>query len=224
MEIAMFEVVFEVHPKSSQWDAYLGYAKLLKPELEQVEGFVENVRYKSLTREGWLVSLSSWRDEKALVRWRTQAKHHDVQEKGRFEVFEDYHLRVGEIVEDTNPPQGQVVHDHRIEETEVGPAKVLLLVESKRSQNAVKAATAGGLATSLGYVPCDGLVTWDIFEAVLTPGDLILIMSFGDEAAAYAFKGKAKLPDDARLRAVRIIRDYSMRDRREAPQYYPGVN
>lgn len=220
----MFEVVFEVHPKSSQWDAYLGYAKLLKPELEQVDGFVDNVRYKSLTREGWLVSLSSWRDEKALVRWRTRAKHHEVQEKGRFEVFEDYHLRVGEIIEDTKPPQGQVVRDHRIEETEVGSAKVLLLVESKRPQEVSEAATTADLAAGLGYVQCEGLVAWDIFEGVLTPGDLVLIMSFRDEAAANTFKASAKLRGDARLRAVRIIRDYSMRDRREAPQYYPDVS
>ena len=34
----MFSVLFEVHPKPDQWDAYLGYAKMLRPELEGVEG------------------------------------------------------------------------------------------------------------------------------------------------------------------------------------------
>lgn len=37
----MFSVLFEVQPKPDQWDAYLEYAKMLRPELEQVEGFVE---------------------------------------------------------------------------------------------------------------------------------------------------------------------------------------
>ncbi len=37
----MFSVLFQLHPKPDQWDAYLGYAKLLKPELEQMEGFIE---------------------------------------------------------------------------------------------------------------------------------------------------------------------------------------
>jgi heme-degrading monooxygenase HmoA len=73
----------------------LGYAKMLRPELEQIEGFVDNIRYRSLTRERWILSLSGWRDEKALVRWRTQATHHGVQEKSRFDVLLDYHLRVG---------------------------------------------------------------------------------------------------------------------------------
>jgi heme-degrading monooxygenase HmoA len=91
----MFSVLFEVHPKEGKWDAYLDFAKMLTPELHKIEGFVDNVRYKSLTREGWILSLSGWRDEKAVVRWRTMGMHHGVQEKGREEVFLDYHLRVG---------------------------------------------------------------------------------------------------------------------------------
>src|SRR3954464_5954116 len=107
----MFSVLFEVHPRDDRWNAYLGFAKLLKPELEQIEGFVDNVRYRSLTREGWLLSLSNWRDEKALGRWPTQARHHEVQEKGRREVLHDYHLRVGQITRDTRIPAGYALHE-----------------------------------------------------------------------------------------------------------------
>jgi heme-degrading monooxygenase HmoA len=73
----MFSVIFEVRPRA--WNTYLDLAKTLRPELEQVDGFIDNIRYRSLTREGWLLSLSNWRDEKALVRWRTAAHHHAVQ-------------------------------------------------------------------------------------------------------------------------------------------------
>jgi hypothetical protein len=31
------------------------------------------------------------------------------------------------------------------------------------------------------------------------------------------------LQDGARLRRVRVVRDYGMFDRREAPQYYPDI-
>ena len=68
----MFSVLFEVHPKPDQWDAYLNYAKMLRPDLEAVDGFVDNIRYRSLTREAWILSLSNWRDEKSVVRWRTK--------------------------------------------------------------------------------------------------------------------------------------------------------
>src|SRR3546814_19234616 len=92
----MFSVIFEVQPRTEQWDAYLGSVKMLRPELEQVPGFVDNIRYRSLTREGWILSLSNWRDEKSVVRWRTGIHHQEVQEKGRGEILSDYHLRRSE--------------------------------------------------------------------------------------------------------------------------------
>src|ERR1700759_4397594 len=107
----MFSVIFEVHPGPAQWDAYLDNAKMLRPELERVDGFVDNIRYKSLMREGWILSLSGWRDEKAVVRWRTSMRHHMVQRKGRSEILLDYHLRVGQITHDTRVPDGQKIRE-----------------------------------------------------------------------------------------------------------------
>jgi heme-degrading monooxygenase HmoA len=220
----MFSVIFEVQPKSDQRDAYLGYGKMLKPELEQIDGFVENVRYRSLTREGWLLSLSGWRDEKALVRWRTQARHHVVQEKGRSEIFLDYHLRVGQLTQDTKLPDGCTLQDQRLDETETGNATTITLVDAKQAPEWVKDTRPDDVAKWLGLAPtAAGLVAWDIFDAVLTPGDIILLMSWRDRAAAEAFQGKVSLQDGARRRRVRVVRDYGMFDRREAPQYYPDV-
>jgi hypothetical protein len=62
-----------------------------------------------------------------------------------------------------------------------------------------------------------------VLDAVLTPGDIILLMSWRDQAAAEAFEDMVSLQDGARLRRVRVVRDYGMFDRREAPQYYPDV-
>src|ERR1700674_3133433 len=97
----MFAVIFEVNPRAEAWDNYLAHAATLRPELVAIEGFISNERYASPGRPGWLVSLSIWRDEKALIRWRTHALHHEIQGKGRSSVFADYHLRVGEIVADS---------------------------------------------------------------------------------------------------------------------------
>ena len=218
----MFSVLFEVHPKSDRHDDYLGYAKLLRPELEKVDGFVDNVRYRSLTRPGWILSLSGWRDEKALVRWRTQAIHHGVQEKGRFEVFVDYHLRVAEVVGDTRPPDGVAIEVRRSDVTEVGGATVVTLIDRRGAPGA--ATDAMSLARSLGLRgDAAGLVGWDVFDAVLAPGEAILLLSWTDANAAAAFEAAAAVGGDARVRRVRVIRDYGMRDRREAPQYYPDV-
>ena len=53
----MFSVIFEVLPNTENWDDYLDNAEMLRPELEQEDGFVDNIRYRSLTREGWILSL-----------------------------------------------------------------------------------------------------------------------------------------------------------------------
>ena len=220
----MFSVIFEVHPKSDRWDDYLGYAKQLRPEIEKIDGFVDNIRYRSLTREGWLLSLSGWRDEKAVVRWRSQGMHHGVQEKGRTEVFNDYHLRVGEVTRDTGLPAGQSLAEQRLDETEIGAATTVTLIDAKRPADWIKNTRPEEVAEGLGRpAGAKDLVAWDVFDAVLTPGDAILLMSWRDRAAAEAFEASAKLGEGTRLRRVRIVRDYGMFDRREAPQYYPPV-
>jgi len=221
----MFSVIFEVQPKPDQWDAYLSYAKMLRPELEQVDGFVDNIRYRSLTREGWLLSLSGWRDEKAVVRWRTKVRHHDAQEKGRSQIMVDYHLRVGEVVRDTRLPSGYQLQEQRLDETEVGDGTTVTFVNASIPQ----ASTLGtpscyAVAERLGLISsAAGLVAWDVFDAFLSPGDFILQLTWRDQAAANAFEATLELNDSARLRRLRVVRDYGMYDRREAPQFYPDA-
>lgn len=220
----MFAVMFEVHPRPDQWDAYLANARMLKPELEQVDGFIDNVRYRSLTHEGWLLSLSSWRDEKSVVRWRTQMKHHQAQEQGRGQIMLDYHLRVGEITSDSCPPPGQVLRQQRLDETEVGAGAVMAMIDRRCAPDWAQRNGARDIARGLGLRgDIAGLVSWDVLDAVLTPGDMILFLCLRDEASAQAFGAALDLPDGARLRTVRVVRDYGMYDRREAPQYYPNV-
>lgn len=220
----MFSVIFEVHPKPDQWDAYLGNAKMLRPELEQVDGFVDNIRYKSLTREGWILSLSGWRDEKSVVRWRTAMRHHVVQEKGRSEILLDYHLRVGQITHDTHLPAGQRIEEQRLDETEVGEGTTVSFVDTNRPASLPEMTNASDTAEYLGLDRnALGLISWDVYDAVLTPGDLILMMVWKTNADAEAFGKLVKLTEGRRLRRVRVVRDYGMFDRREAPQYYPPV-
>ena len=220
----MFSVIFEVHPGPAQWDAYLGNARMLRPELEQVDGFVDNVRYKSLMREGWILSLSGWRDEKAVVRWRTAQRHHMVQEKGRSEILLDYHLRVGQVTHDTHVPDGQTITEQRLDETEIGEGTTITLVDAKWPETSCESSDAPGISSYLGLRPkAAGLVGWDVFDAVLTPGDVILMMVWKSKEDADAFTKSAMLPPGGRLRHVRVVRDYGMFDRREAPQYYAAV-
>ncbi len=209
----MFAVIFEVRIRPGLWDDYLAQAGILRPELLKIDGFVDNLRYRSLTRDGLLLSLSSWRDEKSLIRWRTQAIHHDAQEKGRTEVFADYHLRIGQITADSRLPDGQTLREQRLDETETGAARTVTLIDAPSGRMPPHDIADGA----------PGLVARDSFDAVLTPGDGLLLLSWRDDAAAAAFARSRTLPDGARTRRIRVIRDYGMFDRREAPQYYPEI-
>jgi heme-degrading monooxygenase HmoA len=218
----MFSVIAEVQPRPGQLDAYLGNATLLRPELEHIDGFVANARYRSLTRDGWILSLSDWRDEKALVRWRTAMHHHEVQGRGRREILQDYHLRVGQVTVDTNVPAEYSVEEQRLDETEVGEGTSIVLITDRRPAEWGGTSNPPDCAEWLGLDPYAAeMVSWDVFDALLTPGDLILMLVFSDRAAADHFCDTVLLKENARLRQVRVIRDYGMFDRREAPQYYP---
>lgn len=223
----MFAVIFEVQPRPQLRDTYFARGRLLRPELEQIDGFVDNIRYASLTRPGWVLSLSGWRDEKALVRWRTHARHHETQSFGRSQIFLDYHLRVGEVVRDTRIPTGQVLRQQRLDETTAGAGTTITLVSAFRPDNPSCSSGPEATARWLGLEPeAPGLLSWDVFDAVLAPGDLLLLLSWKDAHAAEAYEKDRGANDSEgrRLRRVRVVRDYGMFDRREAPQYFPDAN
>ena len=96
----MMAVIFEVTPAPGQRGAYLGAAAALKPLLAQIDGFVSIERFESLSAPGKLLSLSLWRDEEAVARWRQQEAHRSTQAAGRDHVFADYRLRVAAVVRD----------------------------------------------------------------------------------------------------------------------------
>jgi heme-degrading monooxygenase HmoA len=125
----MFVVIFEVQPKPDLADEHLKLARHLKPMLDEIDGFLDVERFASRRTEARLLSLSTWLNEKALVRWRTHAEQHRVQAKGRIQVFEDYRLRVGEVAADTSPPAGIDIEQTRFDETQIGAAKAATITE-----------------------------------------------------------------------------------------------
>jgi heme-degrading monooxygenase HmoA len=220
----MFMVMFEVHAKPGNSDVYANRVALLKGELVRIDGFVDQTMYRSLTRDGWLLSVSTWRDEKAVVRWRTQPVHSRMQQQCRSDVFVDYHLRVGQLTQDTALPAGHALVEPRLDVTEVGEGNTSVLINAPGPGGLGDVAGAVAVAEHLGLAwDAPGLASWDVHEAVETPGKFVLQTSWRDPGAAHGFEASVDLPDSARLRSVRVIRDYTMRDRREAPQFFPDV-
>jgi heme-degrading monooxygenase HmoA len=96
----MIAVIFEVWPAEGRREDYLDYAARLKPALEKMDGFISVERFQSITDPGKMLSLSVWRDEEAVARWRAHAGHRGVQTAGRNGVFADYRLRVAAVLRD----------------------------------------------------------------------------------------------------------------------------
>ncbi len=96
----MIAVIFEVEPREGHLEPYLDIAAALKPELEQVDGFISVERFSSLTTPGKYLSLSFWRDEDAIRDWRNRAHHRQAQSKGRRDHFAGYRLRIASVIRD----------------------------------------------------------------------------------------------------------------------------
>ncbi len=96
----MIAVIFELQPEAGAVQRYFDIAGALRPELERVDGFVSVERFESVTRPGHYVSLSFWRDEEAVRRWRCAGLHRDAQRTGRTGLFAGYRLRVAAVVRD----------------------------------------------------------------------------------------------------------------------------
>lgn len=96
----MYAVIFEVQPNRGREKDYLAVAQSLRGELEKIDGFISVERFASLYNEGKILSLSFWRDEAAVERWRNHLQHRAAQRRGREEIFADYRIRVASVVRD----------------------------------------------------------------------------------------------------------------------------
>ncbi len=89
-----------------------------------------------------------------------------------FEVFSDYHLRVGEVTAEATPPQGHAVGVQRLDATEVGDAKGGQSVRdgaSRRQSLPDDLHGALGLARTAGGLVCIGRVFDSIYKAGARP-------------------------------------------------------
>ena len=96
----MIAVLFTVIPAQGRRQEYLDLAAKLRPDLEKLDGFVSIERFQSFADENKILSLSFWRDEDAVKRWRNFEGHRSAQARGRGGVFAEYRLRVAGVIRD----------------------------------------------------------------------------------------------------------------------------
>jgi len=99
-DTTMIAVIFEVVPAEGKLQDYLDIAADLRPKLDSIEGFISIERFESIYQKGKILSLSFWKDERSLQKWRNIEAHRQAQQKGRAGIFKDYRLRVAHVVRD----------------------------------------------------------------------------------------------------------------------------
>ena len=96
----MIAVIFEVFPKEENKQEYLDIAAKLKPMLANFDGFISIERFASLQDTNKILSLSFWKDEESIEKWRNDIMHRKGQASGLQHIFSNYRIRVGNIVRD----------------------------------------------------------------------------------------------------------------------------
>jgi heme-degrading monooxygenase HmoA len=96
----MIAVIFEVRISPGRQQDYLDIAAALRDELESIDGFLSVERFVGLSDTNRILSLSFWRDEEAIRRWRTASQHRAAQRAGRAGIFDDYRLRIAAVLRD----------------------------------------------------------------------------------------------------------------------------
>ena len=107
----MIAVIFEFTAVPERRQEYLDLAAALGERLKGFDGFVSIERFQSLSDPSRYVSLSFWRDEEAVRRWRNVQQHREAQAKGRGGIFSGYRLRVAQVLRD-------YTHDRRAQTPE----------------------------------------------------------------------------------------------------------
>ena len=98
--LSIIAVIFELTPAPGRKQEYLDLAAGLAAELKDSDGFISIERFQSISNPERFVSLSFWRDEEAVRRWRNLQQHREAQAKGRAGIFSDYRLRVAQVMRD----------------------------------------------------------------------------------------------------------------------------
>jgi len=218
----MFSVLFEVQPRRDEWDVYLARADMRRSELEQMPGFIDNIHYSSLTRDGWILSLSGWRDEESVLRWHERTRG---DEAGNSEIPPDHRLRVGEVTSDTGLPEGQEIVERKLDDRDAGGETYVTLIDAKQTLEWVSMNNPQEIALYLGFdlYSYGDCISWDIFDSLSNPGEIILVVTWKDAQSANDHAATQIVPDDARVRVFRIVRDHATSDFPETSPDHPAA-
>ena len=195
----MYALFFEVRPKPGHLPHYFEHVDRLRPALARHKGLLFLDRYRSLSDEAVLLSHQHWLDEAAILAWRRDSLHLQSQQAGRYQHFADYRIRVASLACQWVEGQFSDAAQDKLEAPDEGRFVIA----------AYSQATDGQVPAKAG------------FESVNHQGAYISLQEASSRSQAQAsVLAWGQVPGLQSARAFRVVRDYGMLERKEAPR--PG--
>ncbi|MCH8466936.1 MAG: antibiotic biosynthesis monooxygenase [Roseinatronobacter sp.] len=191
----MHALFFEVRPKQGHLRHYFEHVDILKPVLAQHAGLIFLDRYASLADRDVLLSHQFWENDAAIAAWRKDSLHRRSQTAGRSVHFEDYRIRVAERV--LHVRAGQDMPQAVPDMTPSANTRYVVAAYGNRELQHPDFTGFQSVNTAASYIA--------LAEAQTIQGASALIAAI------------APSPGFAEAYAFRVLRDYGMHDRAEAP-------
>jgi heme-degrading monooxygenase HmoA len=96
----MIVVIFEGTPRAGKMEEYLARSPKYKDELSKLDGFISNERFQHCNNPNKILSISFWKDEESIKRFRELEMHQKDEVVGKEILFEDYHICIAKIFRD----------------------------------------------------------------------------------------------------------------------------
>ena len=202
----MYYSIFEGRPYEDKLKVAEQYYVSLVPRVKQISDFVEDSFFGSPHNPRSAVNIAEWKHEAALNEWRNESNHLRLQAKASNVVYESYRLRLGPAVDASDSVSEDGVRQYAIlyyrDNVDGTPEDDVTSLLEPESVSIVK----------------EGMLDSSVFQ-----GPRILWVS-GWRSAAAASKFEKAIPriEGDSLSRVRVERDYTKSDRKDAPSENPG--
>jgi heme-degrading monooxygenase HmoA len=96
----MILVLFEFIVNDNRDADYFIEVEKLQLELRNTEGFISVDRFKHYKINNYYASISTWKNEIAIKKWKNNSQHLKAQKIGKKYIFKSFRIRIANVYRD----------------------------------------------------------------------------------------------------------------------------
>ncbi|MDX3771191.1 MULTISPECIES: SpoIIE family protein phosphatase [unclassified Streptomyces] len=217
----MFTYLFEARPASGRDDVYRSQVMALQAALGECGDLIEQCDYRSATREGWLLWMSSWANSGCSALQCAKQVSRSVLQSYKESGLLECCSRAGCEFTGTDYAV-PYASGHGDGSQPVDRATVVTVLSAPPGDLPDLCVGPRQRAERLGLdVSAQGLVMWDLFEGLEAQGETLVLLSWSDLEAAREFECHHNLPSRVRIRHIDVFSDYRSDEIQDSPPLAP---